>query len=439
MWQTLYWKAHRIRRNTAKYWNILDSFTALPPEKAQAEMTNRLRETVKNFAARGDALPEWREISKIENADEFRAAWGALPILTKTDLQTRFHPSEMEKIGVTGTPSSTGGSTGEPTPFLHDEEMVESCYATSLYARREFGWNPGIPTIIIWGSERDIGKQRSLKNRTTAVLRNEWIVDGYSLNDKTTDSVLELIRRHKKVMIWGFSSLLEFVARQVLERNLQPPKGSVAAAWNGGEMLYDTQRELFEKAFGTTIYNMYGGREVSTMAFQKPGKTSLQIVRPILHVEIVDEHGQSVAPGETGRLIWTSTICRATPFLRYDIGDSGAADEKDRDAAGISALTTMQGRHGGLIKLPNGKTIGGLFWNHFFKDFTEVRQFQVAVFPNNKIELRLVGAGFTPEREQKLRDTLANFLGGTKISVVWVEKLKLTKQGKLLQVVREDD
>ncbi len=399
-------------------------------------MLSRLSKTAIHFASRADALPEWRKIASIQNADEFHAAWSELPILTKNDLQTRFHPAELEKVGVNGVLSSTGGSTGEPTPFLHDHAMIESNYATSLYARRAFGWKPGTPTIIIWGSERDIGKQRSVKNRVTAVLRNEWLVDGYSLTDQTTDHVLGLIRKHKSVTIWGFSSLLEFVARQVLERRLDPPNRSVTAAWNGGEMLYDTQREIFQNAFGVTIYNMYGGREVSTMAFQKPGTDSLQTLRPLLYVEIVDENGKPVPPGETGRLIWTSTVCRATPFLRYDIGDVGNADAEDRDEAGIAALTTLQGRHGGLIKLPDGKTIGGLFWNHFFKDFTEVRQFQVAVYPENKIELRLVGTAFTPERDQKLRSTLAGFLGETEVNVIWVESLQLTKQGKLLQVIR---
>jgi phenylacetate-CoA ligase len=245
------------------------------------------------------------------------------------------------------------------------------------------------------------------------------------------------MKRHESVAIYGFTSMLEFVARQVLQTGDLPPIGRVCTAWNGGEMLFETQSALFKKAFGVPILNYYGGRELSTMAYQPAAGASLNVVRPFMFLEIVDEEGKPVEPGKTGRLIWTSTICRGTPFLRYDIGDVGCYESSDSDESGIRGIKELQGRYAGLLRLPNGKTISCLFWNHFFKDFPEVEQFQVVLYEDREIHLRLKGSSFSHKRENDFRYILVNFIGEIPVKINWLPRIPLTAQGKLVQVVRE--
>jgi phenylacetate-CoA ligase len=202
-------------------------------------------------------------------------------------------------------------------------------------------------------------------------------------------------------------------------------------------MLFPSQSQFFEQAFGAPILNLYGGRELGTMAFQPQRDAPLSVLRPFVFVEIVDEAGRPSPPGQVGRLIWTSAVCRGTPFLRYDIGDLGAAAACDQDESGICRLTTLCGRHAGLLTLPGGKTLSVLFWNHLFKEFSEVVQFQVALRGDGGIELRLKGSGFSGEREMELRRILLNFIGPIHVNILWLGAIPLTPQGKLLQVVRE--
>lgn len=432
---------HRVaaRRGIFEWWREIEGFEALSPEARRADMGRRLLAQVKYFGARGDALPEWREAAAIEDAEELWRIWPQLPILSKQDLQTRFHPRELARIGIEGAASSTGGSTGEPTPFLHDNSMIAAMQAAKFHAHRRMGWRPAMPLIAVWGSERDIGKQRSVRGRVGAFFSNAWLVDGYALDDSTIDGVLALVRRFPQVAIYGFTSMLEFVARGVLERGEALPEGRVQTAWNGGEMLFEQQSELFERAFGVPILNFYGGRELSAMAFQPHHSAPLQVIRPLLFCEVVDEQGRAVEPGQSGRLLWTSTVNRGTPFLRYDVGDMACYNAADCDESGLHALSELQGREAGLLKLPNGKTINCLFWNHLFKDFPEVEQFQVAFQPHQKIELRLKGSPFVAAREDELRHKLLNFLGAMPIAVTWMDRIPLTAQGKLVQVVRESE
>jgi phenylacetate-CoA ligase len=433
-----YWNRYLSRVQVKPIWQELEDFQTFSPQQARLELSRRLLAQIHYFGSRADALPEWREAAAIKDPEELWRVWSALPIVSKHDLQTRFRPAEMKsRFNLDGLASSTGGSTGEPTPYFHDKTMLQATTAAHLYCRSRMGWRPGMPVVCVWGSERDIGKHKNWRNRISSYLLNYWLIDGYSLDRKTVDSVLKLVARHSLVAIYGFTSMLEFVAREVLRSGDLPPSGKVHTAWNGGEMLFETQSELFRQAFGVPILNFYGGRELSAMACQSSAESPLHVLRPLVFVEIVDDNGNPVQPGTTGRLIWTSTVNRGTPFLRYDVGDVGCYGTGDYDESGICGIRELQGRQAGLLKLPNGKTINCIFWNHLFKEFPEVEQFQIALLRDQQIHLRLKGQPFTSQRENECRQTLKHLLGQTPVTISWLEKIPLTQQGKLVQVVRE--
>jgi phenylacetate-CoA ligase len=438
MFSAALWNAYCRYQGMDRWWSDLDSFQVIAPAAARAELAKRLLAQIRYFGTRDDALPEWREAAKVRNPDELWNIWSDLPIVSKQDLQKRFRPHEIQRrFGVKGIITSTGGSTGEPTWFLHDTNMQQASKATNVYCKLKVGWRPGLPTIIVWGSERDIGKQQAFSRRVLLRLANLLLIDAYELTTATVDKVLGLISKYPAVGMYGFSSMLEFVARETLTRANLPPAGRVVAAWNGGEMLYESQCESFRSAFGIPILNYYGARELSSMAYQPKAGSPLTVLRPLLFMEIVDDHGKPVGPGETGRLIWTNTACRGTPFIRFDVGDVGSYDSGDCDESGIRAIKQLQGRFAGLLKLPNGKTINCIFWNHILKEYSEVEQFQIVLQNDREILFRLKGKPFSPDREQELRSRLQVLLGGVPVTISWVEKIPLTPQGKLVQVVRE--
>jgi phenylacetate-CoA ligase len=418
----------------------LEHFPTLHPVEQRRQLAARLLAQLRYFGGREDALPEWREAARITDTDELWKVWPLLPILDRNVLQKQFEPQQMKlRFGLEGKLDSTGGSTGEPTHFLHDPGMIRAGTAASYYTRLQMGWRPGMPTVIVWGSQRDIGKTTPWRTRLYLQLSRDYLVDGYRLTPRTMDRVLALIRRKGAVAIYGFSSMLEYVARQILERKASVPAGSVKTAWNGGEMLFPEQSSVFLSAFGVPILNCYGGRELGVMACQFQSGQDLRVLRPWLFVEIVDHDGKPTRPGEPGRMLWTSTICRGTPFLRYEVGDLAAFEADGHDESGIRKISELQGRTASLLILPNGRVINNLFWNHLFKDFTEVEQFQVVVRNPDSSELRILlrGSGFSPDREAKCRSTLDKLLGDIPKQFVWVQQIPRTAQGKLLQVIRE--
>ncbi len=154
-------------------------------------MAKRLLAQIKYFGARADALPEWKECASIDDPDELWRVWESLPIIGKHELQTRFHPDKIKALGITGESSTTGGSTGEPTPYLHDAAMCNATTAARLYSQMKLGWRPGMPTICVWGSQRDIGKIQERAKGLSAYMANFHLLDGYNLTDETVQRFLE--------------------------------------------------------------------------------------------------------------------------------------------------------------------------------------------------------------------------------------------------------
>jgi len=434
----LLWQAYFHAKRFPSTWTEFDEFACQTDVTAQSSMGQQLLSRIKYFGTRADTLPEWKDASRIDDPTELMNIWSDLPILTKDDLRNRFHPEEIqERFDIDGVISSTGGSTGEPAPFLRDRDMLRRVAAANAYCHLRLGWKPGMAVVCVWGSERDIGKQRGRRARVSAKLRNFYLVDGYEMNDGTVSRLRAAIDRHAPVAVYGFTSMLEYVARQLVESGDVSTQGKVKTAWNGGETLHPLQSELFKRAFGVPILNLYGGRELGAMAYQSNEGAPLKVLRPHLMLEVLDRDGKPATPGDIGRLVWTSTLCTGTPFLRYDNGDLGRAMPGHTDELGVSVLAEIVGRQSNVLRLPTGRTIHGLFWNHLFKDYPEIFQFQVALVNEETLELRLRGKRISDHREQQLLHTLHEFTGQCPIDIKWLDRIPLTSQGKLIQVVQE--
>ncbi len=432
---SLWWRRY-LKRN-ATSWADLDRFPTLRPDEQRKELGERLLRQIRYFGARGDALPEWREAARIDSSDELLRVWPDLPIVTKNDLRDRFPAEEIgQRFDIQGQANCTGGSTGEPVHFFHDAAMLRSMTAAVTFSALRMGWLLGMHTIVVWGSERDVKKQTSFRNLVHGRLRNQFLVDGYNLSDDTVDRVYAHLG-DGPVAIYGFTSMLEFVAQRMIETGREIRPGVVRTAWNGGEMLFREQSELFRRAFGVPLFNRYGGRELAVMACQFDEVGPLHVMRPWLFLEVLNDRGLPAAPGEIGRLVWTSTVCRGTPFLRYDVEDLGTFRASDSNESGVIAIDALHGRVGGMLELPGGRKISNLYWNHFFKEVKEVSQFQVILRKDHSLQILLRGKGFSPERDVAVRSLLAHFLGDTPVNLQWVERVPLTKEGKLVQAYRE--
>ena len=94
-------------------------------------------------------------------------------------------------------------------------------------------------------------------------------------------------------------------------------------------------------------------------------------------------------------------------------------------------LASIQGRVQGMIALPSGKYVSGVFFPHLFKDF-DVVQYQVIQESLEEVNIRLVaGPGLTEKDKEFILDTIREYIGGElTVKVTLVDRIEANPSGK---------
>lgn len=80
-------------------------------------------------------------------------------------------------------------------------------------------------------------------------------------------------------------------------------------------------RTLLERRFGCPVLDIYSLNEVGPVAVYDAAAQGHLLLQPKLYIEILDECGQVLAPGERGEITVTGGFNFCLPLLRYRTGD----------------------------------------------------------------------------------------------------------------------
>jgi phenylacetate-CoA ligase len=92
-----------------------------------------------------------------------------------------------------------------------------------------------------------------------------------------------------------------------------------------GETIPDGTREIVAERLGARLAGLYSCREVGMIATECESAPQYHVAVENVLVEIVDDHGRDVAPGERGRVVVTGLYNYVMPFIRYQLGDIAVA------------------------------------------------------------------------------------------------------------------
>ena len=229
------------------------------------------------------------------------------------------------------------------------------------------------------------------------------------------------------------------LTRFIQEHNLEvySPK----AVMSTGGVLYPEVQARIEEVFRAPVFNRYGSREVGDMACNCKKSLGFHLIPAIHYLEILDNNGKEVKPGEAGNIIVTLLTNYTMPLIRYKIGDIGALSEKNCPCGReLPLLEKVVGRISGRFKNKFGDFISaGLFYSLFY--FKEnIRQFQVIQETTDLILINLVLIEknrlkdmdkFFKDNNQKIWKVM-----GHKISIKYnvVDEIEPSPSGKYMHV-----
>ena len=137
---------------------------------------------------------------------------------------------------------------------------------------------------------------------------------------------------------------------------------------SSAQMLPQHSRELIENNLNCKVYDKYGSREFSGIAYECNKHFGHHVVAENYIVEILKDK-EPAKENEVGEIVITDLNNYCMPLIRYRIGDlAKSLGTKTCDCGrGLPLIGDIQGRVQSIIVGANGKYLPGTYFSHLFK------------------------------------------------------------------------
>ncbi len=323
----------------------------------------------------------------------------------------------------------TSGTAGTPFRFLLSEQAVTDKYID--FASLRFLWWLGWPL-----SRLPTTRLARIKIRGPINAYRLFVPVEHFLAD--TRSALERIVAFQPDVLSAYPSVLLEMLRAI-ERDPTLPKPAPQYILSFGEMLSDATRALVEEHFRCVVYDRYGLEEIGVVGVECAEHRGFHINTEAVAVEIVNEQGSPVAPGEAGRILATDLFNTGMPFIRYDTGDRGYISEEPCACGLRSPRIWIEGRYSAMLVFPH-RAVHHLEFDGAMDGFmNSVLQYQIAKIADASLEVRVIpGPAFQDQTIERIIDNMRSLVGErVSVHVVTRTELPITPRGKSKIVVDE--
>ncbi len=427
------------RRNTFRYWRDLERTQWLSPaELEEMQLVSLRRLLVHAFTTCPYYRQEWLarglDPQQVHSLSDFAVRW---PLVTREIVQV--HRPQMRSTAPPSPliPKATGGSSGVPLQFDIDMESYERRWGATY---RGYGWaggEPGSKQLYLWGvplGQRSWWAQ--MKDALYHRFHRHLVLNSFDFTPARVSEFLGHLNRYRPDVIVAYTNPLYEFARALDERKITPcsPRSIIV----GAEKLHPFQRERIQRVFQAPVFETYGSREFMLLGAECDRHEGLHLTAENHIVEVVDDEGRPVPPGEEGNVVVTDLTNAGMPFIRYVNGDRAIAGwGRCTCGRGLPLLRKVTGRRLDMVRAPDGRQVPGEFFPHLIKDFPAIERFQVIQDTADVVQVRVVlRPDWCDDHRRALEAEMSKVLGPlVRIEFLPVKEIPLTAAGKLQVVV----
>jgi phenylacetate-CoA ligase len=431
----------KITRNAKRYYELLNVSQWYSPAQVRDLQEKRLQQLIRHAYLH---VPWYADQMQARNLvpEDFRTMEDLqkMPLLSKAALRENLYfdlfadnhrKPEMQKI-------ATSGSTGEPLVLYADRRQLEMRWASTFRSAEWTGWRFGDRQARLWHQTLGMTGSQVFREYFDAWFMRRLFIPAYEMNEDNLAELIDRLRRFRPVLVDGYAEIFNFLAHYAHKHGITgvEPKAIMTSA----QIMPPQVREVIEREFKAKVFDKYGSREFSGIAYECDHHSGHHIMAESYIVEILKD-GRPARPGELGEVVITDLNNYAVPLIRYRIGDLAVAMDADEVCGcgrGLPRIGRIEGRAQALIFCANGTWLPGTFFAHFFKDYDfAIRQYQVVQREEKSVELKIVPeSGFSATVQEEILQQLHKFMGEEmRIDVSIVDNIPLLKTGKRTGVV----
>lgn len=363
-----------------------------------------------------------------------------LPLLGKDDVRSHIYfdimsenhdKSEVLKI-------TTSGSTGEPFVCYADRQQLEFRWSATLRSQEWTGYRYGDPCVRLWHQTLGMSSSQVRKELFDAKFLRRKFIPVFEMREEILPDIVRQVSEGEPTLVDGYAEALNLIGQYIkvnggLEHH---PRGVMSSA----QTLPENSRKIIEEAFGCRVFDKYGGREFSGIAYECEAHQGHHVVSEGFIVEVLRD-GRPALPGEVGEVVITDLNNYCMPFLRYRIGDLAEAMDNTKTCAcgrGMPRIGKIEGRVQSIIQGLDGRYLPGTFFAHYLKEFDYAfKLYQVVQEEPETMVFKVVkGSRYSDDVLQEVLATFRQYLGeGMKVDVQFVDTLEMVRTGKRLASV----
>jgi phenylacetate-CoA ligase len=325
---------------------------------------------------------------------------------------------------------TTSGSTGVPLVIFTDGRVEDFYNAVWMRAMLECGLRVRDRMAVI-ADPRTFPKGKTFLQRLR-VAERKYI----SIFD-SAERQMALLKEFRPDVVKGYSSSLIILAVEFGEALKEVGARMV---FSGAELLNEADRRLISSTFGAELFDFYACSELGWLAWECKAHSGYHVNADSVLLEFLDEKGESVAPGEKGRVIGTSLFNNVMPLIRYELEDVAVPVNGDCPCGiTLPLIRSVEGRADDFLITADGRKISPtVFFPYPFESVEWIKQFRIIQESRKKLIVQVVPKKAVEDRDQiveKAEHKLCELFGEVEVEFEFMENVPLDSSGKIRKVV----
>jgi phenylacetate-CoA ligase len=330
--------------------------------------------------------------------------WRDVPILTRAEATA--HADSMRALQLPESHGpiqefQTSGSSGVPLKFTVDSPARIAYNAALTRLARWFGADTSRPLAQI-----RVFRTGEMPRYPDGMSSKGWSnadpdTDVYGLDLRTpVEQQVEWLLRRKCPYLMTLPSNAMALAYAITPA--QARELGIEIVFSISETVTAQAREVVAQRLGARLVGIYSCEEVGTIAMECPAAPHYHEASENVLVEIIADDGRPPAAGQPGRVLVTGLNNYATPFIRYDIGDTATAALGPCSCGrSLPVIPQILGRTRNAFVFKDGKRVWLRAWDErAIQACVPCRELQMVQLDHERFELRYVpdGSDRAPDR-----------------------------------------